>query len=76
MYIYCTTNLAYLPEGGLDIVASAERITGATDAFEDLAEFVGHVLNLDLAGIQDILQWDILVGIGFDLCPPVFFLFC
>ena len=39
MYIYCTTNLAYLPEGGLDIVASAERITGATDAFDDLAEF-------------------------------------
>ena len=68
-------NMAYHPDGGLDIVASAERITGATDAFDDLAEFVGHVFNLDLAGIQDILQWDILVGICFDLCPPLLFFF-
>ena len=50
-----------IPDGGLDISATANKLVGTTDAFEDLLQIVGHAFNLDLVGLKRVLQWDILV---------------
>ena len=50
-----------IPDGGLDISATANKLAGTTDAFEDLLQIVGYAFNLDLAGLKRVLQWDILV---------------
>ena len=39
----------YLPDGGLDISASAYQLAGTTIAFEDSIQIVGYAFNSDLS---------------------------
>ena len=42
--------------------SAAEKLSGSVDAFHDLAQFVQHVVDFDLEGIHEMLQWTIVVS--------------
>ena len=52
----------FCADGGLNLDSAAEKLSGSVDAFHDLAQFVQNVVDFDLDGIREMLQWTIMVS--------------